>query len=103
MRFVAGVDDRTRASGSRRDALPDVFRALREAERRGLRSLQYLSGAADQLARDEERQQDIRNAGEHTSARAEHVLVVTVRVPGRDGVVLVEIEIAHKQYCPYEV
>jgi len=94
VRFVAGVDDRTRASGSRRDALPDVFRALREAERRGLRSLQYLSGAADQLARDEERQQDIRNAGELTGARDEKVLVAAVRVSGRVGVVLEKIDVA---------
>ena len=94
VRFVAGVDDRTRASGSRRDALPDVFRALREAERRGLRSLQYLSGAADQLARDEERQQDIRNAENSPAARDEKVLVAAVRVSGRVGVVLEEIDVA---------
>ena len=94
MRFVAGVDDRTRARGRRRDTFPDVFRTLREAERRGLRRLQHLAGAADQLARDEERQQDIRNAGELTGARDEKVLVAAVRVSGRVGVVLEEIDVA---------
>ena len=94
VRLVAGVDDRAAAGGGRRDALPDVLGALREAERGGLRGLQHLAGAADELAGDQERQQHIGDPGELARAHDQVVLVAAVGVARRVGVVLEQVDVA---------
>lgn len=94
VRFVARVDDRTRACRRRRHTFPNVLGALGEAERRGLRRGEHLSRAADQLTSDQERQQDIGDTGELAGTDDEVVLVASVRVARRIGVVLEQIDIA---------
>jgi hypothetical protein len=94
VRLVAGVDDRAATGGGRRHALPDVLGALREAERRGLRGLQHLAGAADELAGDQEWQQHIGDAGELARANDQVVLVAAIRVARRIGVVLEQVDVA---------
>lgn len=58
------------------------------------RGLQHLARAADQLPRDKERNEDVRQAGEFSVPGHEIVLVTAVRVAGRVGVVLEEIDVA---------
>ena len=82
------------AGGRARDALPDVLGALAQAERRGLRRLQHLARAADQLARDQERQQHVGDPGELARPHDEVVLVAAVGVARRVGVVLEQVDVA---------
>src|SRR5580693_1400604 len=94
MRLVASVDDRPATGGGRRNALPDVLGALREAECGGLRGLQHLARATDELAGDQERQQHIGDAGELARPHDQVVLMAAIRVAGRVGVVLEQIDVA---------
>ena len=94
VRFVAGVDDRATAGGRAGYALPDVFGALRQAEGGRLGGLQHLSGAADQLPGNQERQQYIGDPGELPGADDQVILVAAVRIAGRVGVVLEQIDVA---------
>ncbi len=82
------------AGGRRGDALPDVLGTLGQAERRGLRRLQHLARAADQLAGHQERQQHVGDPGELAGAHHEVVLVAAVRVARRVGVVLEQVDVA---------
>ena len=93
VRLVAGVDDGTGARGGRRDALPDVLGALRDAVLRSPWAMQDLPCAAPDLTCHEERDQDVGHARELPVARDEVVLVTAVGVPGRVGVVLEEVDL----------
>ena len=66
----------------------------RQAERRGLRRLQHLARAADQLAGDQERQQHIGDPGELARPHDQVVLVAAVGVARRVGVVLEQVDVA---------
>ena len=68
--------------------------ALAQAERGGLRRLQYLAGAADELSGDEERQQHVGDAGEFACPHDQVVLVAAVGVACRVGVVLEQVDVA---------
>ena len=94
VRFVAGVDDGAGAGRRGRHTLPDVLRALGEAERRRLRRGENLSGAADQLSCDQERQQDVGDPRELARPDHEIVLVTPVGVARRVGVVLEQVDVA---------
>ena len=80
--------------GRARDALPDVLGALAQAERRGLRRLQHLARAADQLAGDQERQQHVGDPGELPGPHDQVVLVAAVGVARGVGVVLEQVDVA---------
>ena len=56
--------------------------------------LQHLARAADQLAGDQERQQDVGDPGELPGPHDEVVLVAAVGVSGRVGVVLEQVDVA---------
>ena len=94
VRLVAGVDDGTATGGGRGDAFPDVLGTLRQAEGGGLRGLQHLAGAADQLAGDQEGQQHVGDPGELAGPHDEVVLVAAVGVARRVGVVLEQVDVA---------
>ena len=94
VRLVAGVDDRPAAGGRRGDALPDVLGPLRQAVDRTARRLQHLARAADQLPGDQERDQHVGQAAELTVPGHQVVLVAAVRVAGRVGVVLEQVDLA---------
>jgi hypothetical protein len=94
MRLVSGVDDGAAARGGAGDALPDVLRALAQAVDGAARGLQHLPGPADELPAHQERDQDVRKLAEVAGPRDQVVLVAAVRVPGRVGVVLEEVDIA---------
>ncbi len=68
--------------------------ALGKAERGGLRSLQHLAGAADELAGDQEGQQHVGDPGEFTGPHDQVVLVAAVGVARRVGVVLEQVDVA---------
>ena len=76
------------------DALPDVLGALGQAEHRAARGLQHLAGAADQLAGDQERDQHVGQPAELAVPADQVVLVAAVRVAGRVGVVLEQVDLA---------
>ena len=92
--LVAGVDDRARAGGRARDALPDVLGALADAVHRAAGRLQHLAGAGVDLAGHEERDQHVGELGEVAVALDEVVLVAAVGVAGGVGVVLEEVDLA---------
>src|SRR5690606_22209275 len=94
VRLVAGVDDGPAAGGSAGDALPDVFGPLGQAVDRPARRLQHLARAADQLPGDQERDEDVGQPAELPVPRDEIVLVAAVRVAGRVGVVLEQVDLA---------
>ena len=94
MRLVAGVDDRSRPGGGARHALPHVVSALAQAVDGPPRRLEHLARAADQLPGDEERDEPLRQSGELATPLDEVVLVAAVRVAGRVGVVLEEVDVA---------
>ena len=94
VRLVTGVDDRPGTGGGRADALPDVLGALAHAVHRAPRRLQHLAGTTEQLPRDEERNEDVRQPGELPVPGHQIVLVTAVGVAGRVGVVLEEIDVA---------
>ncbi len=94
VRLVAGVDDRPRAGGRRRDALPDVLGTLRHAVDGAARGGQHLARAAEDLAADEEGDQHVGQTLELAVARHQVVLVAAVRVACRVGVVLEQEDLA---------
>src|SRR5581483_6419386 len=94
VRLVAGVDDRAASGGGARHAFPDVLGPLAQAEGRGLRGLQHFACATDQLAGNEERQQHVGNAGKFTGADDQIILVATVGIARRVGVVLEQVDVA---------
>ena len=94
VRLVAGVDDRPGPGGRRGDALPDVLGPLGQAVDRAARGLQHLAGAADQLPGDQERDQDVGQPAELAVPGDQVVLVAAVRVAGRVGVVLEQVDLA---------
>ncbi len=92
--------------GRRRDAFPDVLRTLRQAEHRASRSLQNLARTCVDLPAHEERDQDLCVVGEIVSPAGQVVLVTTVRVSRRVGVVLEQVDdaadtlFAQPRLCP---
>ena len=94
VRLVPGVDDRPGPGGRRRDALPDVVGPLGQAVGRAARGLQDLAGTGDQLPGDQERDQPVGDAGELAGSGDQEVLVATVGVAGRVGVVLEQVDVA---------
>ena len=94
VRLVAGVDDRPGPRRRARDAFPDVLGPLRDAVHRAARGLQHLARAGVDLARDEERDQDVGELAEVAVPLDEVVLVAAVRVAGGVRVVLEEEDLA---------
>ena len=94
VRLVTGVDDRTGPRGGARDALPHVVGPLAQAVHRAARGLEHLAGAGDELPRDEERDEPLRQPGELALALDEVVLMAAVGVAGRVGVVLEQVDVA---------
>ncbi len=68
--------------------------ALAQAVGGGLRRLQHLARAADELAGDQERQQHVGDPGELTGPHDQVVLVAAVGVARRVGVVLEQVDVA---------
>jgi hypothetical protein len=71
-----------------------VLGALGQAVHGAARGLQNLAGAADQLAGDQERQEHVGDPGELAGPGDTEVLVATVGVAGRVGVVLEQEDVA---------
>jgi hypothetical protein len=94
VRFVARVDDGPRPGGRGRDTFPDVLGPLRDAEQGTPCGLEDLAGPREYLTSDEERDHDLGEAAELAVTRDEVVLVAPVRVPGRIGVVLEEVDLS---------
>ncbi len=94
--LVTRVDDRPRARGGAGDRLPDVVGALRQAVDRATGGREHLARAGEHLPRDEERHEDLGQAGEVTLPPHEVVLVTAVRVAGRVGVVLEQVHLARE-------
>ena len=92
VRFVAGVDDRPAARGRRAHAFPDVLGALGDRVAGAAGGLQDLAGARVDLAADEERDQHLGVVAEVVAPAGEVVLVTAVRVAGRVGVVLEQVD-----------
>ena len=76
------------------DALPDVLGALADAVDGAARGLQHLARAAEQLPGDEERNEDVGEPGEFPVPGHQIVLVASVGVAGRVGVVLEQVDVA---------
>ena len=93
VRFVAGVDDRTRAGGGAADALPDVVGPLTHRIDRTVAQLHDFACATGDLAADQERDQVVGDALEVTGARHQVVLVAAVGVAGGVGVVLEDVDV----------
>src|SRR5439155_197631 len=74
VRLVAGVDDRARGSRRARNLLADVLRALAQAVVEAARRLEHLAGAREDLTRDEEGDERLRQALEAHVAADEVVL-----------------------------
>ncbi len=68
--------------------------ALTEAVDRPAGGLQNLAGTADQLPGDQERDEHICQPAEFPVPSDQEVLVATVGVPGRIGVVLEQVDVA---------
>jgi hypothetical protein len=94
VRLVPGVDDRPGPGGGRRHAFPDVLGALADAVHRAARGLQHLPGAADDLPRDQERDQDVGQPAELAVPPDQVVLVAPVGVARGVGVVLEQVDVA---------
>ena len=92
VRFVAGVDDRPRPGRRGRNPLPDVLRALGDAEDRAPRRLEDFASTSEDLSGDEEWDQHLRVVGEVVPPARQVVLVAPVRVAGRVGVVLEQVD-----------
>ena len=94
VRLVAGVDDRPGPRGGGGHTLPDVLGALGEAELSAAGPVEDLPGAAVDLAGDEERDQHVGDPGELALPGDQVVLVASVGVARRVGVVLEEVDVA---------
>ena len=94
VRLVASVDDRAGPRRRRGHALPDVLGPLAHAVDRPAGRLQHLAGAADELPGDEERDEYVGHPAEVAGPGDEVVLVAAVRVSGRVGVVLEQVDVA---------
>jgi hypothetical protein len=94
VRLVTGVDDRPGTGSGRRHAFPDVLGTLRHAVHRAPRGLQHLPGAADDLPRHQERDQDVGQPAELPVPAHQVVLVAAVGVARRVGVVLEQVDVA---------
>ena len=70
-----------------------MFGPLGQAERGGLRCLQHLAGTADKLARHQEWQQHVRYPGEFAGPHDQIILVASVGVACRVGVVLEQVDV----------
>ena len=94
MRLIPGVDDRPGPGRGAGDAFPDVLGPLGQAEGGRLGSLQHFAGAADQLTGDQEGQQHVGDPGEFPGPHDQIILVASVGVACRVGVVLEQVDIA---------
>src|SRR5207253_2062991 len=74
------------------DALPDVLGPLADAVHRAARGLQHLAGTRIDLTADEEGDEDFGVVTEVVAPAGEVVLVTSVRVACRVGVVLEEVD-----------
>ena len=79
-----------------RDRLPDVVRALRQAVDGAARRGEDLAGAREDLPRDEERHEHVREPREVALPAHEVVLVAAVGVARRVGVVLEQVDLARQ-------
>ena len=86
--------------GGRRDALPDVLGPLGDAVHGAPGRLEDLPRAGEDLAADEERDQDVGEAGEVALPLDEVVLVAAVGVAGRVGVVLEQVHLTPDALLP---
>src|SRR5215813_10061852 len=86
--LVARVDDRARRGRGARDVLADVLGALREAIVEAPRCLEHLARAREDLASHEEGDERLGQALKWHVAAHEVVLVATVAIARRVGVVL---------------
>ncbi len=93
VRLVAGVDDGTAPGGGGGHSLPDVLRPLRHAIHGAPSGLQQFAAAGVDLAGDEERDQGVDDPLEVAVAADEVVLVATVGVTRRVGVVLEQVDL----------
>jgi hypothetical protein len=71
-----------------------VVRTLAQAVDRSPRGLEHLAGTGDELARDEERNEPFSKTSELPTTLDEEILVASVGIPGRVGVVLEQVDIA---------
>ena len=94
MGFVSGVDDGAASSGRRRDALPDVFGPLAEAEHRSPGRLEDLARTRIDLATDQKRDEHLGVTVELVVALGQIVLVAPIGVANRVRVVLEEVYLA---------
>src|SRR5699024_3181996 len=88
------INDRTRPSGGRRNALPDLIRTLREHETRW--RIRFLwsnhTGTTNKLPSDHERHQFPRNITQDHVPGNQVILVTTVRVTLAIDVILKQIQ-----------
>src|SRR5450755_3303251 len=94
MRLVTRVDDGPAACRGTRHTFPDVLGALADAVDRAAWGGQDFAGAADDLAGHEERNEDVGEPAELTLPTDQIVLVTSVGVAGRVGVVLEQVDVA---------
>ena len=94
MRFVARVDDGAAPRRRRGDSLPDMLGALCQGVDGAPCRLQQLACTRVDLSADEERDQCVDGSLEVAASANEIVLVATVGVPGRVGVVLEQVYLA---------
>ena len=91
VRFVPRVDDRTATRRRRRDSFPDVLCALRQAEHRSAGGLENLAGTGEDLTAHQKRDEDLGVMGEVVPSTRQVILVTSVRIAGRVGVVLEQV------------
>src|SRR5690606_42108179 len=94
VRLVPGVDDRARWGGRRRHALSDAIRPLGDGVGRPWRGLGQVAGTQEYLTGDQERDEDGDRAVEVLVPADQVVLVTSVGVAGRIGVVLEDVDLA---------
>ena len=92
--FISRVDDGTTAGGRRGAALPDVLGTLGGGVDRPAGRVEHLPGTGVDLATHEEWDERVDGALEIVLPPDEVVLVATIRVSRRVGVVLEEVDLA---------
>jgi len=93
--FVSRVDDRTTSRCCRGDGLPNVFSPLRETKvGPPSRRSGYLARSAEDLARNEKRNEELFVSANILIALGAVVLVAAIGVASRIGVVLEEVDLA---------
>src|SRR5690606_41960191 len=94
VRLCRGVDAWPLSGGRRRAALPDVAGPLRDGVGRPSRGLGQLAGTQEYLTGEQERDEDVDRAVEVLVPADQVVLVTSVGVAGRIGVVLEDVDLA---------